>query len=172
MPQLHTCFCFFLMFMGMAVPCSHLFAQDFKFQAQNISYDNSFAGSDSGIDGVRAGIKDNANSENTGITITRIDDNGYLAPYLANWGDTSKQFARCNNQLQRGSIADANGHFLLGNCPSFTSINLFYASTAIIHYTAANLLPQRYSRVLKDSSVNMQLSLFKEYSSFEMSVNF
>lgn len=106
------------------------------------------------------------------------DDHGFLAPYLVNWSNTSTQFAHCEtgNNSAHGDLYGNSGisdnHFLLGECPSHRSINLFYASTALIHYTAANVLPERYSRLLKDSTVSFQVSIFKDYSSMEMSMSF
>lgn len=99
------------------------------------------------------------------------DDNGFLAPYLVQWGDTSSQFSHCA-ETHGHEEALGDSHFLLGECPSMRQINLYYASTALIHYTAANILPDRYGRALRDSSVNFQVSVLKDYSSFSMALRF
>ena len=99
------------------------------------------------------------------------DDNGFLAPYLVKWGDTSSQFSHCA-EAHTHDEEISNKHFLLGECPSVSQINLFYASTALIHYTAANVLPDRYSRALRDSSVNFQVSLLKDYTTLSMALTF
>jgi len=103
----------------------------------------------------------------TSVCAEEQENNDYLASHLVNWKMTSSQYLHCQNQ-----VAATDKHFLLGECPSSNVINMYYASTALIHYTAANLLPRRYSRALKDSSINFQFSMFKEHSSLGMSVNF
>jgi len=105
----------------------------------------------------------------------KTDDNDYLAAYLVNWDETSHQFASCNGQAghhNNANQAHNESHFLLGDCPSVDSINLYYVSTALLHYTAAILLPKKYSRLLTDSTVNFQVSLFKEHSSVAMTMSF
>ena len=110
----------------------------------------------------------------TSLCAEEKEDNDFLAPYLVNWSSTSSQFAHCdadhNNSAHAAGFSEK--HFLLGACPSVSSINLFYASTALMHYAAANVLPDRYRRVLTDSRVNFQVSVFKEYSSMSVLMSF
>jgi len=96
------------------------------------------------------------------------DDNAYLAGYLVNWNETADQFSNCRDQFDSG----ADKHFLLGGCPSSRTIGAYYVSTALIHYTAAQLLPDKYSKALKDSSLNFQFSLYKESSSLGLTYNY
>jgi len=98
----------------------------------------------------------------------------YLAPYFVNWSESTHQFSSCNAAKFNGGVIEAynDSHFLLGDCPTPDRINLFYASTALIHYTAANLLPKRYSRALVDTTLNFQFAVFKEHTSMGVSVNF
>jgi len=95
------------------------------------------------------------------------DKNDYLASYIINWSDTSQHFSGCNNQQFSNER-----HFILGNCPTGNSINLYYLSTALLHYTAANILPKRYSRILKDNRLNFQMAVFGDTPIIGMTINF
>lgn len=95
------------------------------------------------------------------------DSNDFLVSYIVNWSDTSVHFSGCNSQQFSNER-----HFLLGNCPTGNSINLYYLSTALMHYTAANILPKRYSRILKDNRVNFQMVVFGDTPVIGMTLNF
>lgn len=94
-------------------------------------------------------------------------NNDYLAAYFVDWNELSQEYAQCDNGL-----AQTQRHFLLGNCPSSNAINAYYFGAALIHYTAANVLPEKYSRALQNSKVNFHFSIFKNRSSFGLIYNY
>ena len=95
-------------------------------------------------------------------------NNDYLADYFVDWNKLSQEYAECGNN----GLAQTERHFLLGNCPSSNAINAYYFGAALIHYTAANVLPGKYSRALQNARVNFHFSIFKNRSSFGLIYNY
>jgi len=92
---------------------------------------------------------------------------GYLADYAVNWSEARQNYANCNT-----NSVNPQSHFLLGECPSANAIHLYYVTSALVHFTAASLLPERYAKALKNSDVHFNLSMYKDRSQLAVKWNF
>lgn len=101
---------------------------------------------------------------NCASVLASDDDNAdYLAAYVVDWEKTRSGFTQCQGQ---------DSHFMLGDCPSKVSIDLYYATSALIHYTAAALLPKKYADRLKNSEMVVTFSHSQESAQFGATILF
>lgn len=97
------------------------------------------------------------------VSATDSDNADYLANYVINWEKTKSGFSGCESGIVNKE------HFMLGECPTSNTINLYYVTGALLHYTAASLLPKKYSDRLKRADLVFNVSYTKYSSQFGIS---
>jgi hypothetical protein len=90
----------------------------------------------------------------------------YTAVHIIDWGQTLDIASKCNT----------TGHYetnpILGRCPSNNKVNLYFASTLILHYAAAYVLPVKYRRMFQSGTIGMELSYTVSNANIGLNVNF
>jgi len=91
----------------------------------------------------------------------------YLANYAVKWEQAKSSYANCQatQHIQQK-------HLLLGDCPTTNAIHLYYLTSALMHLTAAELLPARYAESLKNSDLLVNISFYRSYSQVGVSYQF
>ena len=82
----------------------------------------------------------------------------YLAKYAVDWGQANAEYADCQSHQSNGNFSP------IGQCPPSGTIHLYYAASALLHYSAATLLPKKYANQLKQTDVSINFSYNKKYS--------
>jgi len=90
----------------------------------------------------------------------------YLASYVLDWEETRAGYANCQTEKTH------RNHFMLGECPTMNSINLYYATSALLHFTAVTLLPEKYAERLKSTELMVNFSINENSSQIGMKYQF
>ena len=77
-----------------------------------------------------------------------------VAKYAANWEATRSAYTNCGNTEK--------SHFVLGDCPKGSSIDLFYIATAIAHISTHAMLPEKYGKYLENTRLNLTATMSKD----------
>lgn len=96
------------------------------------------------------------------------ESSNILAAHAMNWSKAKTMYSGCH-AAQSGNHVQ---HPVLGDCPSEATLSLYYASTALLHYTAVKMLPHKYGKALETSNVQYYVSLNKSQSKVGFALNF
>lgn len=80
-----------------------------------------------------------------------------IAGYVTNWNMTRTTSADCTNS--------EGHHFVLGNCPSTSSVDLFYLASVITHLGVKSVLPESVGKYFGGSNLNVNAYINPEANS-------
>ena len=81
----------------------------------------------------------------------------FIASYAASWENARNNFEDC-------SSGHVKNHFILGECPSNRSIDIYYLTSMLAVIGAKKVLPHQYAKYLDNSRYNLNLSYQHNYS--------
>ena len=100
------------------------------------------------------------------VSAKDVNSADYLANYVLDWETARTDFANCRTEKKHKS------HFMLGECPKMNSIHLYYATSALLHFTAVTLLPEKYAEHLRNTELKVNFSYSEEVSQIGVKYQF